>query len=244
MPEIDGFILGFDPGGKGSFGWSICRASNGHLQQPLETGLADDALDALLKVKQKLGRYGPSGFPPVLAAGIDAPLFWSKKGDRTVDVVLQQALTDTKFPDSKLRGTVQAVNSLRGACVVQGLLLAKYLGETSWSLTITESHPRALCHLLHQMGKQDMIKRLTGDLADYAQYATRCLCGCEEAKKPKASLDDHRRDATLSAISAWAAIQPTQPKWQNLYDESKEPHRIMPFDTPVSYWMPIPKRLT
>ena len=85
MPESNGFILGFDPGGKGKFGWSICRVSNGQLQQPLETGLADDAWDALLKVKQELGRYSPSGNPPVLAAGIDAPMFWSKRGNRTVD---------------------------------------------------------------------------------------------------------------------------------------------------------------
>ena len=222
MPDPTGLILGFDPGGVGNFGWSICETAGGKLQPPALTGLADDAWRAMDQVQSAL----PDNLP-VLAAGIDAPLFWSKTGDRTVDVVLRQALRDNRFPASKLGGTVQTANSLQGACIVQGLLLAKYLSETSWGLTITESHPRALCHLLHHMGQQDMIKRLTAGLADYTQYATRCLCGCEEAKKPAASLADHKRDATLSAVSAWAAIYQTLPKWQNIFDADKEPHRIM-----------------
>ena len=183
MPKPNGFILGFDPGGKGKFGWAICKVSHGQLQRPLKTGLADDACGALLEVKQELGHYSPSGHLPVLSAGIDAPLSWSKKGDRTVDLILRQQLKATNFPASKLGGTVQTGNSLRGACVIQGLLLAKYLNETGWGLTITESHPRALLHLLHHKGQRDMIKRLTADLAEYTQYATRCLCGC---KRPKA----------------------------------------------------------
>ena len=235
MPNPHGIILGFDPGGQDNFGWSICEITGGTLQPPDLTGLANDAWHAMDQVQKAL----PDN-PPVLAAGIDAPLFWSKTGDRTVDIVLRQALRDAKFPASKLGGTVQTANSLRGACVVQGLLLAKYLSETRWGLTITESHPRALSHMLHYMEQQDMVKRLTANLADYEQYATRCLCGCEEAEKPTARPTDHKRDATLAALSAWAAIHQNSPDWQNLYDESKEPHRIMPFDIPISYWMPIP----
>ncbi len=235
MPNPRGIILGFDPGGRGKFGWSVCETTGGQLLSPALTGLANDAWHAMDQVQKAL----PDNLP-VLAAGIDAPLFWSKTGDRTVDIVLRQALRDTKFPASKLGGTVQTTNSLQGACVVQGLLLAKYLSETRWGLTITESHPRALCHLLHHMGQQDMIKRLTAGLADYSQYATRCLCGCEEAEKPPANLADHKRDAILSAISAWAATSQPLTAWQNLYDENKDPHRIMPFDIPISYWMPIP----
>ena len=241
MPKPNGFILGFDPGGAGHFGWSICETVDGELQPPTKdrVGLANDACHAMDQVQRAL----PDN-PTVLAAGIDAPLFWSKTGGRTVDDVLRQTLKNNRFPESKVHGTVQTANSLRGACIVQGLLLAKYLSETSWCLTITESHPRVLCHLLHHMGQQNMIKLLTEGLADYTQGATRCLCGCEEAKKPPASPTDHKRDATLSAISAWAAawtaIYQTLPNWQNIFDEDKEPHRIMPFDIPISYWMPIP----
>ena len=238
MPESTGFILGFDPGGQGHFGWSICREVNGILQPPQQTGLANDAWDALTQVRAAM----PDN-PTVLAAGIDAPLFWSKKGGRQVDVVLRDALRDTHFPASKLSGTVQAVNSLRGSCVAQGMLLARFLKDTWDHLTITESHPRALCHLLDQMGHRDLVTHLTAGLADYKQDPTLCLCGCWRAIKPQPRLADHKRDATLSAVSAWAAIQPNPPGWQNLYDEYDEiekPYRIKPFDIPVSYWMPNP----
>ena len=233
MSDPQSFILGFDPGGVGHFGWSICEAIGGKLQPHPMTGLANDAWHAICEAKKNL----PDN-PTVLAAGIDAPLFWSKKGGRKVDEVLRQALKATDFPVSKVGGTVQTVNSLQGACLVQGLLLTRFLSTTGWDLTITESHPRALCHLLCHMGQRDMVQRLTEDVADYTQYSTRCICGCEEADKPKASLADHRRDATLSAISAWAAIYQTPPTWQNLYVEIEEPHRIMPLEIPVSYWMP------
>ena len=49
MPKPNGFILGFDPGGKGKFGWGICKVSHGQLQRPLKTGLADDACGRYLK---------------------------------------------------------------------------------------------------------------------------------------------------------------------------------------------------
>ena len=49
---------------------------------------------------------------------------------------------------------------------------------------------------------------------------------------------EHERDATLSAIGAWAMYKKL-PGWQNLYDQEHCP--VQPFDTPVAYWMPIPK---
>ena len=43
MPEFTDIVLGFDPGGKGAFGWSVCRGVDGSLQPPAKTGLADRA---------------------------------------------------------------------------------------------------------------------------------------------------------------------------------------------------------
>jgi hypothetical protein len=45
-------------------------------------------------------------------------------------------------------GTVQDVNSLRGACVVQGILAAIELRDRHPDLLITEAHPKALRWLL------------------------------------------------------------------------------------------------
>ena len=212
MPESTGFILGFDPGGKGRFGWSICSEAGGLLQPCPKTGLADDAWHAICKVKEAL----PDN-PTVLAAGIDAPLFWSTKGNRKIDDVLDKAMRDTDYPPPKNGGRiVQAVNSLRGGCVVQGPLLAKLLSETCWDLKITECHPKVLQWLLPLLGKSDtarMVRHLT------------------------AGLVDHELDATLSAVSAWAAIHQKRTEWQNLYEEEvkRQGCPITPFTIPVGY---------
>ena len=182
MPESTGLMLGFDPGGVGNFGWSVCRVDGNDLQWPLATGVADDAEDALQKVKKVVGPSDPPGHPQVLAAGIDAPLFWGKKGNRTIDGIVRHALKRTVFPTPG--GTVQQVNSLRGACLVQGLLLARYLRDWKPGLPITEAHPKALLHLLCHSGRPDM-----ANLARLIQGPQR---------------SEHERDATLSAIGAWA----------------------------------------
>ena len=64
MPVSKEFILGFDPGGIGRFGWSVCREAGGLLQPLPTTGLAKDALDAITQVKAAMP-YNPT----VLAAG-------------------------------------------------------------------------------------------------------------------------------------------------------------------------------
>ena len=214
MPDPRDFILGFDPGGKGNFGWSICEVVGGNLQSRVETGLANDAWDAINKIEKAIKAISDNS--TVLAAGIDAPLFWSRTGNRRADTVLRKALKDIQFPTPS--GTVQAINSLRGACVVQGPLLVRHLSDR-WDPSISESHPKALDHLLHRAERPehdmvDMVDRLTAGLAD------------------------HQRDATLSAVSAWAAIHHKNLRgWQNLYNLECCP--IRPFDIPVSYWMPV-----
>ena len=210
MAESVNIFLGFDPGGagtgKGNFGWSICREVGDKLQR-VKTGLAKEAWDALNQAKNELERYSRQGNAHVLAAGIDAPLFWTKTGKREVDAFIEQ--------ESKIKPI--PINSLYGAAAVQGPLLARHISDTWDSLPITESYPRALEHQLTRIGKHQMVQRLTKDLND-------------------ATGENHERDATLGAISAWAAIR--QPaNWQNLY--LREPGPIIPFDISVSYWMPI-----
>ena len=213
MPESMDIFLGFDPGGsggkrarKGKFGWSICREVGGQLER-VTTGLAKEAWGALSQVKDELEHYNGQGNARVLAAGIDAPLFWTKTSKREVDDFIEQ--------ESKIKPI--PINSLYGAAAVQGPLLAKHISDTWDSLPITESYPRVLERQLTRIGKHQMVQRLTKDLND-------------------ATGENHERDATLGAISAWAAIR--QPaNWQNLY--LREPGPINPFDISVSYWMPI-----
>ncbi len=231
MGTSENLFLGFDTGGLKHFGWSICRGGNGGQgHYPLErltTGLADDAWDAITQVKSAINAHYPQGNFHVMAAGIDAPLLWNKRGDnkgnREADAILTGALKKTQGPWP----SVVAVNSLYGAVTVQGPLLVRHL-SANWDLTITESHPSVFRHLLPhdgQFGMRDMVGHLTDGLPIRNQQDQR----------------GHELDATLCAVAAWAAIQkPPMPQreWRNLY--KGDPDLYNPSGIPVSYWMPIP----
>ena len=232
MPGPDGIILGFDPGGAGNFGWSVCVTRNGRLQKPVQTCVANDALSALRAVEDYISTDSALRESRVLAAGIDAPMFWSRKGNRYVEEYLQSQLKSAGIKTS----SILKVNSLWGAVVVQGALLAKYLSET-WNLKITESHPGVLRHLLHCDAGLEIIRRLTSHLHDCPRNGKDCSCGCKNkgGHQPNCDVGGHRRDATLAAISAWAMIH-QQDGWEDLYE--REPQPVQPFNTPVAYWMP------
>ena len=231
-------FLGFDPGGKGNFGWSVCWQVGGDLEC-LKTGLADDAWQAIEKVNNVIASHECVRNSPVQGAGIDAPLMWNKRGDekgyRKADCVLRQALKKTQGPASR----VLAANSLYGAVVVQGPLLVRHLSEmpSAGDMMITESHPKAFGHLLSKTNQPEIEKtadRLTADLAT-------CEKGAAHRRDPKrcaiCKRDSHQQDATLCAVAAWAAKRcPHQ--WQDLYDEDLD--LFNPSHIPVCYWMPIP----
>ena len=232
MTDSVDVVLGFDPGGMsggGSFGWSICTEVDGILQPCPRTGLATDAQHAIDKVKEALNSPDFPTNPNVLAAGIDAPLFWSRKGIREIDYILDQAMRSTGFPPPKNGGLiVQTVNQLRGACVIQGPLLAMYLHEEEpWNnLPITESHPKVLQRLLPLLGQSDtagMVRRLI------------------------AGLVEHELDATMCAVAAWAMLHHHDQNLHNWYDlyewEVLESGRVEQLEANVSYWMPIPENL-
>lgn len=211
MAELEGIVLGFDPGGKGNFGWSVCLTAGGKLLPPLNTGLASDAPEAIREVQDAMKSFAYPGLE-VLAAGIDAPMFWTKDGNRKVDDVIRAELKAKGFPPNKIGGTVQQVNSLQGACVAQGLLLADQL-HGMYRLQITEAHPTASFYLLEQLKQDGEIKEMTEGLTD------------------------HQFDATISAYAAWAMLK-RFPGWRDIYQD--EPAPVQPFGTPVSYWLPIP----
>ena len=218
MSDITGFILGFDPGGTGNFGWSICQEVGGTLQPPATIGLANDAWDAITQVREAL----PTN-PTVLAAGIDAPLFWSKRGNRRVDDILRKALRDTPPPAPRFDRKVLSVNGLWGAVLVQGVLVGRHLHEQWRDLKLTESHPTAFRYLLQHSGQPARIVGMAEDLI--------------------ACLDDDARDATLCAVAAWAMRHHHDLcGWQDLFAQECCPVQL--FDPPASYWMPIPPAST
>ena len=224
MSGPDGIILGFDPGGKNAFGWSICRTKGGQLQKPCTAGNADDALSVLQAVEGYVEKDSNLRDLRVLAAGIDAPMFWSRRGNRKVDDYLRRHLKS-----ARLTSSIMQVNSLQGAALVQGVLLGKLLRDT-WDLRITESHPKAVEYLIWHSNQSTLIEMM-GKVIEGLKQQKYGGQGKEDARL------SHMRDATLAAISAWAMVH-EHPNWQNLYE--REPQPVQPFGTPVAYWMPVP----
>ena len=222
--ETVNLFLGFDPAGRKKFGWSICREVGGILQPCPITGLADNAWDAINKVQRAIAARDHLRDLPIRAAGIDAPLMWDRLGDdqgrRQTDRVLTNALKPIGGPTNR----VLSVNSLAGSVAVQGVLLVRHL-SAKWDLKITESHPKVLDYLLANGGNQ---------YNDEHQMALALMDRLNAAPS-----QDHERDATLSAISAWATLRKrSSPNWQNLYDLDNG--LFNPSGITVSYWMPIP----
>jgi hypothetical protein len=209
-------LLGFDPGGKKSFGW--CVAENA-LVLPLQiraTGVVDNARDAILKAFACI-KYGEQ----VFAAAIDAPMFWVPCGDRKVDRIVRNQVCGLKCPG----GTVQAVNSLRGACLVQGMLTGILLREKFPALPITESHPKATLWLLRLADQ----KR---NPASILHALSRLVVSASVGKT------DHERDAAVAVLSAWAMTNQAH-GWKDLYlEEQKEQKPYSPIESPLAYWMP------
>ena len=247
MGEQVELILGFDPGGKEHFGWSVCKVVDGELRL-LRFGVADDAKHAICKVKKVIEPLGLSN-AKVMAAGIDAPMFWSAKRNREIDGKIGAALlkaSKKECPPKEKKPSVLAVNSLRGACTVQGVLLGKHLCKeypnlrTEAEPSITETHPGALRYLLREARKSesDELEKIIKGLEKKSSVPKDHGSLTKRAKRKY----EDQRDATISAYAAWQMYRHKSDQssgWRNLYGCDDEPGLVKPFDTPVSYWMPI-----
>ena len=203
--RVDG-VLGFDPGGRGNFGWSICTVGGGQLCI-LQTGVASHAKEVIERLSAAL-----PGNARVLAAGIDAPMFWSGTGNRKVDRIIRDELKRRGLPAR----AVQEVNALWGAVLAQGVLLGTYIHQEFNDVPITEAHPKVLLQL------------------PGAAIPCRLRSKLEQLRIERS---EHERDAVVAAFAAWS-MHRRAPGWRNLYWD--EPSPILPLGTPVSYWMPIP----
>ena len=207
--------VGFDPGGKGQFGWAIC-SPEGERLRILHTGNAEHAQNALLAVKSRL----PSQIS-IIGAGIDAPLFWVANGRRNSDLLVKNAIK--KLGAKSPGGTVQQLNSLRGACLVQGPLIAKLLMDEFPSIAITETHPKALLFLLGLANKQKQPSDIgIENLSEYVHVDA-------------GHYSEHERDSVLGAVISWISLK-QQSEWRDL--AKNEQGLMIPFDYKPAYWMP------
>jgi hypothetical protein len=151
---------GADPGGINCFGMAALEDDGS-----FETWLCSSVDEALTKIVQPAG------------VGIDCPLWWSSGagGGRFADGWLRKTYGISS-------GTVQSANSLKGAVLIQGVMLAMTLRKSYPSVSITESHPKALLLALGLRGWKAIRERFGLD-----------------GPEPTA---EHERDALIGAVAA------------------------------------------
>lgn len=209
------WVAGFDPGGADNFGWAVGEALAGGRVAVRATGVASGAADSVGQVLRAI----PSS--SLAAVGIDSPLCWSTTGDRFVDVLVRGRIK--ALGCATPAGTVQHVNSLRGACLVQGMLTAKLLRDAMPGIHITESHPKALLWLLRVASAGEATAAVgLHDLVDHVDFT-----GSEPS--------EHERDAVLGALTA-AAMLEQSPGWRDVMLD--EPSAFFPVPD-IAYWMPL-----
>lgn len=209
-----GLFLGLDPGGAGKFGWCVLEPTgNQTILRLVGRGVANHAQAA---VAASLGAIGSGTLD---SAGIDAPLFWQAHGDRHVDQLIRRNIVSI----GSHGGSVNVVNSLRGACLIQGMMAAMLLRQVCPKLPITESHPKALLWLLGIASTGNRPKKIS--LSDLGILIKGNVTGAS----------DHERDAALSAYTAFAMATKLQ-GWVNQFQN--EPNPISPLDPAPGYWLP------
>lgn len=190
--------LGFDPGGFLAFGWCILEISGDGTCLNLLSGTCSTTSEALAAVDSR-----SKAIPA--AIGVNAPMYWSPDGDRKADQIVRGMV----LSKGGLSSTVAAVNSLSGACLAQGIMLAA-LAHHRWPEPgITEAHPKALLHI--------------------HPGATDFLSGHEFK-------NDHEQHAALAAYTAWNRAKGT-PGWCDL--RAMETSIFDPISgPPPGYWFP------
>ena len=216
--------LGFDPGGKGSFGWAVGEIATELPVRLRETGTADHAQGAVDGVRAAL-----RDSDTVVAAGLDSPMYWTPSGRRAADTAVRKWIADLGAPAPG--GTVQHPSSLRGACVVQGPTCGILLRRHFQGLSLSECHPKALLWLLRiATTKRPPGKITLGDLLDTRDILAGTPIGDLES--------EHERDAALGLVSAWA-MRVRPPDWRDLMALDRwDLIPCAPSEPPVGYWMP------
>lgn len=209
-------VLGFDPGGEEGFGWCVLEDAELLPLRVLKHGVTDRAELAVEAARAALPEKSV-----VRAAGIDAPLFWTPSGDRRVDQTLRNELRTLGAVHAW--GTVQAVNSLRGACLVQGMMLGVLIRRWKPGLVLTESHPKAYLWITGAATPQVHCNSI--HLRSMNQFA--CLHDVQAL--------DHERDAAIAGLCAWAMAHRAA-GWRNLFPD--EVGSYSPLEQPLGYWMP------
>lgn len=198
---MSGSWVGADPGGKRAFGLAF---------------LDDDGSARCYTCSSTAEASSRISFEP-LGVGIDAPMWWSAgpSGWRKSDLELRRAYEIGA-------GTVLCTNSLRGAALVQSLLLAELLRQRFPAVQITESHPKALLIACYKNNNRaDNVRSFFRDFG---------ITGTPE--------DEHQEDALIAAVCDREGFSR---RWSLDLAEDRFPEEQDPRSywlAPMHYWWP------
>jgi len=240
--NLNGWIIGYDPGGNGKHGVAALKIVNADVCGDLKVGTEGTVADVIAWIEKRI--QGEA----ILAAGIDTLTAWSKgrSGWRDADLRLIDGYV-------RVRHSVGSANSLQGSMCLNGALLIQWLREKHHGTMVTEAHPKvlyfALSDQLHpgnpvpvkkaspQKGAESTIQRATGA---EAWAATRGFFK-ERFGFPEFDVEaeDHVLDAILGVLTAWEGVKGLaglEGGWtMDLHAADKE--LIHPFGK-THYWWP------
>lgn len=189
--------VGVDPGGIDCFG--LAKLDSNGLFEAKCFLCAEDALKGLVAE--------PAGI------GIDTPLWWSsgRSAGRKADSWLRRRY------GNRVGKSVLQINSLSGACLIQGIMFAEQARQRFPNVPITEVHPKVL--ILSNNCELDL------------DIEWRRFCSLFRIR-PKASdvLNEHERDAVVAAV---AAREGFQGRWTNDLSRSRNDNE----QDPTTYWL-------
>ena len=194
-------FVGFDPGGDKAFGWAVLSSCQSGFEL-IGSGTCSTAPDAVLSAHQVCGT-DPVGF------ATDAPLFWVASGDRQADRLVRKLVCAA----GGRSGTVGHINSLRGACLVQGIQVTRMASARWPRAKLSEAHPKALLRLNEDA--RSLVKRFEASLGN-----------------------EHERDAVLAAYTAAAFVNQID-GWHDLALLDQE--AFFPAGPKAAYWFPRAK---
>ncbi|MFQ6097580.1 MAG: hypothetical protein ACE5O2_07625 [Armatimonadota bacterium] len=210
------YVAGFDPGGKRSFGWCVLEYQDTVPLFVTDAGVVSSAIQAKRKTEELCRLAGGE----IRAIGVDAPLFWDPSGDRRVDKHLRHIVSGARGDQR----TIMPVNSLNGACLIQGMMIAMLYRECCPRIPVTEAHPKAM---LYPVGLNPALQTL----------ASAGFRGTSPFRVSDTIPDDeHVRDAALAALCAWAMLR-KPPNWTDLYRQFGD-NTLSPLAAPLAYYFP------
>ena len=194
------FWVGADPGGDNNFGLAFLDAVGKQLSCDTVSSV-DEAIEQIVR------RGAPLGL------GIDAPMWWSSRvgaGRKADDRIRRKYRRDGMPP-----GKVQTANSLQGAALVGGMLLALRIRETFPDTRITETHPKAVLYAFEPLPEIESQERSFAERFDVPVDCWR---------------DEHQRDAIIAAVCAREGFEG---RWT--FDLAQQ--RCESEQDPSSYWL-------